>query len=388
MAFDLAKTAYGKESVSKLDKMKLIPLDDIQKNSRNFYSMDGIAELAGSIEMVGLLNPVSVIADGGKYRLVSGHRRLVAYEKLYMDAERGSEKFHEYSRIPAIVLRDMDDLKETLALITANSTARELSYDEKLKQEQMLRETLQAMKAAGMEVPKNLGQYIADQIGVSRNEVSRMHSVNENLIPEAREKVAAGELNANQAYELSRKPKEEQESSLSKSLEEIDAIATYSKVKKVMPAILRAMHGGYHTRTDVLNDLKDIGRGWWSCSTAYAFVTSYADRIRIDGTEIKWAYFLDCLVAAIFNEAVNAPYRSAPQGDAASVHDRVWMKGTPPNDGEYVCKMRPYQGAVAIRKVLYWQYDSWRFARSGSPVSDSVDIIAWFPMPPDDTEEV
>ena len=40
MAFDLSKAAYGKASVSNLDKIKMIPLDQIQGNQQNFYSIE------------------------------------------------------------------------------------------------------------------------------------------------------------------------------------------------------------------------------------------------------------------------------------------------------------------------------------------------------------
>ena len=167
MAFDMSKAAFGKASASNLDKVQRIPLGFIKSNEQNFYSIEGIDELADSIAMVGLLEPVRVVripsspTQPYRYKLISGHRRFWAFMRL---CDRKEEGYLQYEEIPALVMEDMDDLTETFALITANSTARELTYAEKLKQEQLLRETLTAMKEAGKPVPKNLGQYIADQL--------------------------------------------------------------------------------------------------------------------------------------------------------------------------------------------------------------------------------
>lgn len=199
MAFDINKAGFGKAQNSKLDSNVLIPLSAITKNEKNFYSMSEIEKLQESIQAVGLLSPITVVQTGpSQYRIISGHRRYTAYHAL-------AEIDQKYSTIPARIVEKFDDIEETMALIFANSTQRVLTLEEKLQQEQMMRDSIKALKAAGEDTPKNIGQYIANYLGTSRNEVSRMHSINENLIPEAREKIAAGEMNASTAYQLSRK---------------------------------------------------------------------------------------------------------------------------------------------------------------------------------------
>ena len=80
MAFDMSKAAFGKPA-SNLDKVQKIPLGFIKSNEQNFYSIEGIDELADSIAMVGLLEPVRVVRISSsptqpyQYKLISGHRR-------------------------------------------------------------------------------------------------------------------------------------------------------------------------------------------------------------------------------------------------------------------------------------------------------------------------
>lgn len=387
MAFDLSKAGFGKESMSNLDKIKMIPLNQIHENRQNFYSIDGIEELAESIKMVGLMSPVSVVkCDDSFYRLVSGHRRFEAYRTLREDAWLKGCSQTEWDRIPALVLHDMDELTESLALVTANSTARELTYDEKLQQEKVLRETLLAMKAAGKEVPRNLGQYIADQIGVSRNEVSRMHSVNENLIPEAREKVAAGEMTAQQAYELSRKPKEEQRAGLNDALDRIDSISLGVKVKKILPAILSSMRGGYYSAGDVRADFKRLGKQWWSCSSAYGLVRSNVSEITIDGTTVSWSKFADVFIAEVVDAAVRDSRNKKPVSTAKPL---AWKTGKPKKHGSYVCavKLNPNSDKPS-RRVMWWN-GAWCVNDNPSTKIDDeagVAVLGWIALPNEDPE--
>ena len=78
--FDLAKLM---KDVSKVDtgkqQIRYIPLDLIDPDPDNFYSLDGLEELAGSIEMLGLQQPILVRpVQGGRYMVISGHRRREA----------------------------------------------------------------------------------------------------------------------------------------------------------------------------------------------------------------------------------------------------------------------------------------------------------------------
>jgi ParB family chromosome partitioning protein len=63
--------------------VKDIPIGDIhiKDNIRSEYI--GIDELAESIQQTGLLQPITVYAEDGAYIVKAGHRRFMAYRKLY-----------------------------------------------------------------------------------------------------------------------------------------------------------------------------------------------------------------------------------------------------------------------------------------------------------------
>ena len=70
-------------SDSFIDSLKMIEIEDIQPNEDNFYEMSEIEELAEDIERQGLMSVLIVeTAENGKYRLISGHRRLTAIKRL------------------------------------------------------------------------------------------------------------------------------------------------------------------------------------------------------------------------------------------------------------------------------------------------------------------
>lgn len=395
MAFDLSKAAFGKSTVSNLDKIKMIPLEKVMANPDNFYSIDGIAELADSIEMVGLLSPISVVPEATGYKLISGHRRFQAYRYLQKNDSK-------YNSIPAIMISGLDDLTETVALITANSTTRELTYAEKCQQEKVLRDTLMAMKSIGVEIPRNLGQYIADQLGVSRNEVSRMHSVNENLSEEGKAKLEAGELTAQQAYEMSRKPKVDQQAAPGKTQsteldeaqrEGLDKFFDLYGYKLAVDAF--RYNGGL--KSDAVNGLKFGLRasgggynhiGWIGCAKNVVlksyngdfetFSISYTDlynelaRYAIDRLKYDAAdNFADIL----------APVEDGGSSEASSTTE--WHTGTPENDGQYVCRMRwtPETETLTAR-VMYLTDGEWTLNGSKTmSVADVVEIVDWIKLP-------
>lgn len=68
-----------------------IPVGDIcvRSNTRTEYT--GIEELAASIRQYGLLQPITVYAEGEQFAVKAGHRRYMAYKLLY---GREPERFH------------------------------------------------------------------------------------------------------------------------------------------------------------------------------------------------------------------------------------------------------------------------------------------------------
>lgn len=395
MAFDMSKAAFGKPA-SNLDKVQKIPLGYIKSNEQNFYSIEGIDELADSIAMVGLLEPVRVVripsspTQPYRYKLISGHRRFRAFMALYNRREEG---YLQYAEIPALIMEDLDDLSETFALITANSTARELSYAEKLKQEQLLRETLTAMKEAGKPVPKNLGQYIADQIGTSRNEVSRMHSINEHLIPEAREQVDKGEMTAQQAYELSRKPEQEQRETVGagKRQRKTDAIGDLAKIHRTLNimefAKLRLKYfapSAYKglSRNECIKYLTDRFRnsGAWPADKRESYSCS-AGKITMEHYRITatFAELWDALAIA----ALECVSKLDTEEDKHTPAVELWHApdDPPKQDGSYVCMYRGAGDNGAARRTTVMEYRTGAWRMYGNSVEDVYTVLKWTEVP-------
>lgn len=90
--------------------MREIPVDRIRTNprqSRQVFDQERLAELAASIEEVGLVQPVVVRQSGDGYELISGERRLRAFLALGR------------SRIPAVV-REMPEVEAAMAVLIEN----------------------------------------------------------------------------------------------------------------------------------------------------------------------------------------------------------------------------------------------------------------------------
>lgn len=90
-----------------------IPLAEIDENEDNRYDQRNIDELAESIQVVGLQQPLVVQANGERYLLIAGHRRRNALALLGRKTA------------PCIVLAaDLDPSRRTLILHWTNTMAR------------------------------------------------------------------------------------------------------------------------------------------------------------------------------------------------------------------------------------------------------------------------
>ena len=307
---------------------------------------------------------------------------MAAYQ-LLRDEAHG----REFDKIPSIIMSKLDTLDEEFALLTANATARELSYADKLQQEKAMRETLLAMKAQGRQLPTGLSQYIADSMGVSRNEVSRMHTVNENLVPEAMEKVTSGELNASEAYQLARKPELEQKEtvrqlSLNDKTRKKNVGAEYEAIRKETDSILSKMDGiaamlcedvrTAGCKQEAIDILKDRYCYAGVCGSYNADYdgTPRGMSFGVCGHEtaiISYSQVYDYLALLAIRKLA-----AAENADA----ENAWQTGEPPKDGYYTCKINN----PCKYSVLYWDGDEWLMRMNGVPASQDL-VGGWMPVP-------
>ena len=210
--FDLA--AAISSTVSELDtaqrkQIEYIDIDLIDEDRRNFYTLDGLDELASNIALFGVMDPLIVrSAPDGRVVVTSGHRRRAAVRKL---VESGDE-----SRRLVPCIRDDSDASEALQelkLIFANSDTRRMSSADISRQVERVRELLYQLQEEGYEFPGRMRDHVAAACKISKTKIATLDVISKGLsksngIQSAWKK---GALSESVAYELARLPRELQD---------------------------------------------------------------------------------------------------------------------------------------------------------------------------------
>ena len=230
MAFDITKalgdigrrSAEGSEAKREL---RYIPLQMIDTNPRNFYSVEGIDELAENIRLFGLMEPLLVRKEAsGRYMLISGHRRRLALRKLAEEAEDYPQSMHEpvacmvetaADPLPGIEPGGDDELRarqlaEELKLIYANADTRVMSSADTAQQVRRIRELFTGLQDLGYQFPGKMRDHVAAAAKVSATRVARLDVIQKNLEPSLRKAWREGTLGETSAYEIARRPKDVQ----------------------------------------------------------------------------------------------------------------------------------------------------------------------------------
>ena len=190
--------AAGKVSESDTPALREIPVEQIRTNAANFYTVDDVKELADSIAVHGLLDPVVVTPDGDGFLLISVHRRFKAWGQLReQDPDR-------YAKIPAIVRTFPSPQMAELALIMANSTSRQLHWSEISKQAERIERLLYELKEQGYAFPGRMREQVAKACQVSSTKLARLKVIRDDLAPEWGGRRETGKLPEETAYQLAR----------------------------------------------------------------------------------------------------------------------------------------------------------------------------------------
>lgn len=165
-------------------RLETLPIEKIREVSNIRETTGDVRSLAASIEAVGLLNPLTVIAEPeGFYRLVAGHRRLAALKSL------GSET------VPAYVADFVSESREDVlaAQLVENLQREDL---DPLEEAEGLAELVEILGTQGA---------AAKAIGRSPAHLSKRLKLRQ-LPDEGKSAVRAGSLNLEQAFELAKLP--------------------------------------------------------------------------------------------------------------------------------------------------------------------------------------
>lgn len=183
-------------AIERLSVFDLVPSED------NFYSMNDIEELKSKIELAGkvLQNFIVVPLGGGKYKVISGHRRRAACISL---VEEGKP---EYEFVPCTVEADEEDaevqaIREEIMLIAANSQREKTAWD-KIEEARRTRALLERIKQQE-KLPGDMRKLVAQTLNTSPAQIGRFDAITRNLCPAFMEELKADRINISTAYELS-----------------------------------------------------------------------------------------------------------------------------------------------------------------------------------------
>ncbi len=189
------------EAVSKSDtgemQVEQIPLTEIEENENNSYAQTGIDELAESIKVIGLQQPLVVRrkTESG-YLLLAGHRRRNALALL------------DRKTAPCIVLdADLDPSLQVLILHWTNTMARGgggLTAEYTGQAAKEIEAALKDLQARGVvELPGKLRSYVAEVLKTSESQIARAKAINNGLTEAWQGDFKCHRINDSAAYELS-----------------------------------------------------------------------------------------------------------------------------------------------------------------------------------------
>ena len=204
MAFDITSVLKNVPNPdTETEQIEYIDLDLIDPDPDNFYSLEGLDDLAANIELIGLQQPLRVrTGEAGHVIVVSGHRRRAA---CLMLRDGGNEKFRRVACI-----REQGEVSEAmreLRLIYANASTRVMGAAELSKQAERVEMLLYKLKEEGTEFPGRMRDHVAQACQVSKSKLSRLHAIRSNMDPMLLEHFDKGEINESAAYELQKLPK-------------------------------------------------------------------------------------------------------------------------------------------------------------------------------------
>lgn len=194
---------------SYIDNLKMIDIELIEPNEGNFYELSEIETLAEDIERQGLMTALVVSENGGRYKLISGHRRLSAVKLLIESGRRKS------SKVPCFIKGAKPNNETQLDLIMLNATQRKYSDADKMREYEELTRIFKELEAAGKPIKGRIRDRIADALNVSSAQVGKLDNIKHNAIPDVEQAVKSGDMSISTANEVAKLPPEKQQKIIS-----------------------------------------------------------------------------------------------------------------------------------------------------------------------------
>ena len=425
--FNLAE--FLPEPVSDSDPMTIreIPLPKIIANGRNLYGVRDVEDLADSIALNGLLEPLIVYPYGSSaelYRVISGHRRLAALQ------------LNKAQTAPCrVVDAPKSQAWEDLLIINANKQRVKTGAEQAAEAERMTA-ALVALKKDGVEIPGRLRDVVADAMGTSSTSLARKKVIQKQLIvPGFKQAWEAGKMGETVAYELARLPEKDQYAALDLL---IDAGVDYKTADiKTVQKIKRRVEQGESPAQDLAAAAEKLGIQCpegdyspllshlvWEAIPKYEIWDVLECRTKAAGVEalhkfgfshhsssggaiwfdsdpqalhlkepicrrIKWADVWELLALhAMQKQAVELPAEDERKPAPVKLKKDVgpvpeWMTGEPTREGRYICRAEIGEHGVSEYTSCEWKDGGWWvFDR---PALSGFEVVGWWPLP--DKEE-
>lgn len=190
--------------VQKQREIKQIDVKLLVEHPDNFYDVSDVTELKQAIVMAGGVRQNLIVepVDGGKYRIVSGHRRCKAVKEL----------LDEHAGIPSTVPCEIetDPNVAQLLLITTNSSTRKLTAWERIEQYTQLESLYRYFKAQN-KLPGRKREALAKLLQEGPTNVARLKVISDNKVPVLIEMLKQDRIGISAAYELCKLPPDVQE---------------------------------------------------------------------------------------------------------------------------------------------------------------------------------
>lgn len=197
----MSETSRQASEIKPYEAVRL-PIDKLYPDSANakIYSIESIEELADSIELAGGVLHNLVVREpdkDGRYQIISGERRWTACKHL---VEQGKE---QYGEVGCLIEHVHDEDTLQLMLVLANSTARQLTDAEKMRQAEALTAVLTRMRKEG-KVQGRVRDLVGKMLKTTSGQLARYHAIQANLQGGLRDRFERGEVGVSVAYEASK----------------------------------------------------------------------------------------------------------------------------------------------------------------------------------------
>lgn len=168
------------------------------------FEMDEIPELKQSIQVYGLLTPLTVCMDeNGRYEVLSGNRRYRAIKELKQDGI-----VNKYNEIPCMVLYGLSEAKKGLIVETTNIDVRK-GYDEMPHRFKII-EYLKQLVDNGEEKEANIVKRAAKYFKRSERYAAMYKAIFDSENTEIQEATEKGQISVSDAARMTKLPQEAQ----------------------------------------------------------------------------------------------------------------------------------------------------------------------------------